>query len=308
MKLYEEEKQLVTTENGDTIGVSVFLPKGQGPFPAVLIARGAGNFDRSANYTEAEIFSSYGIATLLYDNYGTGQSNGDPRTKDFEDKQNVALHLYAHLQNNTKIDRNKIGLMGGSQGARIAAMAASKGIHPAFLILRAHPMETRKDQQLYAIGAFLRQRNVQEETIIRALHLWERYFDLAHKQEIDHAYIAAVDQLRKENSELILPPAPANQAPAFAWPDDIYDATMDYVTKIKCPVLSEHGANDDRVPPNKSIHFLREGLAKADNDQLSVILYPNTNHSLMMPGFRIAPGLFMNEVNWIKEVLGKEGQ
>lgn len=305
LSLYTEEKQEVALQNGGTVGVSLFLPEGQGPFPAVLVARGAGNLDRSANYTEAEIFSSYGIATLIYDNYNTGKTTGDPRTKDFEDKQNLVLELYAYLQKQDKIKSDKIGLMGGSQGARIAAMAASTDIDPAFLILRAHPMETRKDQQLYAIGAFLRQRNVKEEMIVKALHLWDQYFELAYRQELDSAYIAAVAKMRAEQPDLMLPAAPSGQAPPFAWPDDIYDATMDYLTKVKCPVLSEHGVNDDRVPARKSVHFLEQSLAKAGNEDLTVVFYPNANHSFLMPGFRIAPGLFMNEVNWIKQMLGR---
>lgn len=301
--LYEEEKQVVYTTDADTIGTSLFLPKGKGPFPAVLMARGAANMDRSINLTEAEILSSYGIAVLIYDNYGTGESKGNPRTKDFGDKQDLVLQLYRHLQAHEKIKADQIGLMGGSQGARIAAMAASKINKPAFLILRAHPMETRKDQQLYAIGAYFRQHNIQEEKIVQALHLWEKYFDLAHQKVIDQKYIAAVAEMRAAHPGMLLPAAPANQVPPYAWPDDIYDATKDYLSTISCPVLSEHGVNDDRVPPAKSIHFLREGLAKAGNEQLTVLLYPNANHSFMMNGFRIAPGLFMNEVNWIRRQL-----
>ena len=301
---YTEDKQEIALQDGGTVGLSLFLPKGQGPFPAVLIARGAGNLDRSANYTEAEILSSYGIAALIYDNYGTGKTTGNPRTKDFEDKQKLVLELYTYLQKHDKIKSDEIGLMGGSQGARIAAMAASADSNPAFLVLRAHPMETRKDQQLYAIGAFLRQRNVQEDTIVKALHLWDQYFELAHRQEFDSAFVAAVAKIRAKQPDLLLPAAPADQAPPFAWPDDIYDATMDYATKIKCPVLSEHGVNDDRVPARKSVHFLEKSLAKAGNEDLTVVFYPNANHSFLMPGFRIAPGLFMNEVNWIKQVLG----
>lgn len=302
--LYKEEKQVIYTANADTIGASLFLPQGEGPFPAVLMARGAANMDRSISFTEAEIFSSYGIAVLIYDNYGTGESNGNPRTKDFADKQELVLHLFHHLQKHEKIDADQIGLMGGSQGARIAAMAASKASKPAFLILRAHPMETRKDQQLYAIGAYLRQNNVTEEKIVQVLHLWEQYFDLAHQKKTDPEYVAAVAAMRAANPGLMLPAAPANQAPAYAWPADIYNATKDYLSTITCPVLSEHGAEDDRVPPMKSIHFLREGLSKGGNEQLTVLLYPNANHSFMMTGFRIAPGLFMNEVNWIRRQLG----
>ncbi len=303
-ELYQKEDDLITTDRGDTIGVSLFVPKGEGPFPAVLIARGAANLDRSLNYMEAEILASYGIAALVYDNYGTGQTNGNPRTKDFEDKQDLVLDLYTHLQNYPKIKADQIGLMGGSQGARIAAMAASKAEQPAFLILRAHPMETRKDQQLYAIGAFLRQRNVTEELIVQILHLWEQYFDLAHRQVVDQEYIAAVNKMRAAHPDLMIPAAPANQAPPFPWRDDIYDATKRYLPNIHCPVLSEHGVEDDRVPPYKSVHFLETGLAAAGNDALTVIFYQNANHSFTMPGFRIAPGLFMNEVLWIKEVLG----
>lgn len=304
-ELYQKEDDLITTAGGDTIGISLFVPTGDGPFPAVLIARGAANYDRSLNYTEAEIFASYGVAALVYDNYGTGQTNGNPRVKDFEDKQNLVLDLYKVLQQHPKIVAGQIGLMGGSQGARIAAMAAAKAEHPAFLILRAHPMETRKDQQLYAIGAFLRQQNVTEELIVQVLQLWDQYFDLAHRKVVDPEYIEAVNKMRVAHPDLMIPAAPVNQPPPFPWLDDIYDATKLYLTNIHCPVLSEHGVNDDRVPPYKSVHFLETGLAAAGNEALTVIYYQNADHSFTMTGFRIAPGLFMNEVLWTKEVLKK---
>ena len=297
------EKVVIRTVNGDTIGASILLPNKRGSLPAVIMARGAANMDRELNLMDAELLASNGIACLIYDNYGSGFSNGNLRQKNFVDKQKLVIEVFRFLQQHPRIDPSKIGLMGGSQGARIAAMAAAELPETAFLSLRAHPMETRKDQQLYAIGAFLRQQNVQEEVIAKAVSLWERYFTLVHEQKIDLDFVETLADLRSQFPSLMLPGAGANRAPQYPWPNDIYNATKDYLSNIKCPVLSAHGSTDDRVPAQKSIHLLEEGLKAAGNDQLTVLVYEGANHSFTLPGFRIAPGFFMNEINWIKQVL-----
>lgn len=297
-------EELIITTMGDTIGASLYLPNLPGKHPGSIIVRGAGNFDRSINLTDAEVLANHGIAVLVYDNHGNGLSNGSLMEKTFIDKQKLVVELFNWMQQHPQIEPLKIGLIGGSQGARIAAMAASELPTMAFLSLRAHPMETRKDQQLYAISAFMRQQNVQETVIVKALALWDRFFDLAAQQAIDAAFVEELSALRAQHPRLMLPTANAENPPFFPLRDDIYNATKDYLSTIKCPVLSAHGTLDDRVPAQKSVFYLREGLKTAGNDQLTVLFYEGAGHSFQLPGFRIAPGFFMNEVRWIRTVLG----
>lgn len=108
---YKVEDHLIITST-DTIGASLYLPDTHGPHPACIIPIGAARYDRTASDLEAELFASYGIATLIYDNYGFGKSSGDLREKSFVDKQNTAVELFRWLQQHPLIDQQKIGFRG----------------------------------------------------------------------------------------------------------------------------------------------------------------------------------------------------
>ncbi|MEO1260768.1 MAG: CocE/NonD family hydrolase [Bacteroidota bacterium] len=297
------EDHLVITST-DTIGASLYLPNTTGKHPACIIPIGAARYERYISDLEAELFATYGIATLIYDNYGYGKSTGNLREKSFVDKQQTTIELFRWLQRHPEIDGSTIGFRGASQGGRIAVMAAAEIPETAFLLLVATPMSTRMNQQLFALAEFHRQRNHSEEAIARSSEVWRQFFLTAADGTIDTAFVEEAQQVRSLYPNMELPNPNLETPPYYPWLDDILNRTSDYLPTVKCPVLCLFGPLDDRVPTQKSIQQLQAGLKKAGQPPAEVIVYDEVvGHSFTLPGFRIVPGLFMDQIRFMQKTL-----
>ncbi len=82
-----------------------------------------------------EYFASQGIAALIYDKRGTGQSGGAYESHEpYENLVNDALSAVAFLKQRREIAPSQIGIWGLSQGAYISAAAASRSEDIQFII------------------------------------------------------------------------------------------------------------------------------------------------------------------------------
>lgn len=289
---------------GDTVGLSLYLPGGEGPFPACIIPMGAANYERWIYALEARILAAHGIATLIYDNYGSGKSGGTLGDKTFADKRDQAVALHSWLAAQPQIQPEGIGFRGGSQGGRLSLMAAAEVPTTAFVIALAAPLETRMDQQLYAFSAHHRQRGFPEEAIARNADIWRRFFQAVAAGKSDASIDPDLSDLRRSHPEMILPGPTNGELPTLPWAADLTDDGRTYLSSIDCPVLAMYGTEDDRVPAHRSAQLLREGLTAAGKKAPDIILYPGAGHSFQLPGQRIVPGLFMDQVRFIRSVMG----
>ena len=83
-----------------------------------------------------EYFASQGIAALIYDKRGTGQSGGAYESHEpYENLVNDALSAVAFLKQRREIAPSQIGIWGLSQGAYISAAAASRSEDIKFIIV-----------------------------------------------------------------------------------------------------------------------------------------------------------------------------
>lgn len=297
------QRDVVIYTRKDTIAGTLFVPNKGGKHPACLITPGAGRIDRTNNFLEAEIFSSYGIATLVVDKPGTGESSGDIWSNSFIDKQNLAIDLVHWMQEQPEIDPSRIGLWGASQGSRIAVMAAAELPETAFLVLAAHPIETMMNTQLYAIEQHLRGQFYPEIIISQATDIWRRFYHQISEEKIDANLLVEARALQKDYPDIYIPALPNIELPAAPHPVEIYSDPIDYLDNIKCPILSINGVLDERVPVQMSVKRLKEALQKQGHQDYTEIWFPEANHSFIIPGYRIAPGLFMKQVNWLRKRL-----
>jgi pimeloyl-ACP methyl ester carboxylesterase len=117
-------------------------PAGNGPFPLVIFVHGLGSSKKSPrNVVIADRLVDEGIATLLFDLSGHGESSSDPEDGIDAYVSDVEA-AFAWSERDEDIDNALIGLAGSSLGATVAAMAVAQGrAGPATLVLRAPPME-----------------------------------------------------------------------------------------------------------------------------------------------------------------------
>lgn len=126
------------TINGDVeLKGTLTIPDIEGEkFPAVVMINGSGGADRDGNMKKppmkgniyrnlAHFITSLGFITLRYDKRGIGESKGDPYTAGMMDLVNDINSNVKFLQNYPKVDKDKIILVGHSEGCILATVANS---------------------------------------------------------------------------------------------------------------------------------------------------------------------------------------
>jgi uncharacterized protein len=105
------------------------LPSEDGTFPCVLMIHGSGPLDRDENTPHMKIdafntISDYlaikGIASLRYDKRGCGESGGSFDAAGFYDLVQDGMAAYRFLTAHKNINKDKIFLLGHSEGSMIA--------------------------------------------------------------------------------------------------------------------------------------------------------------------------------------------
>lgn len=136
-----EEVSFKSADGKITFSGTLTLPLGLTNVTAVVILSGSGKQDRDGNMAGHPMFaqiadhlSTHGFAVLRLDDRGTGKTTGvyeNATTGDFADD---ALRAIAYLKGIKVINGKKIGLLGHSEGAAAAAIAAAKNKEVAFIV------------------------------------------------------------------------------------------------------------------------------------------------------------------------------
>jgi fermentation-respiration switch protein FrsA (DUF1100 family) len=128
----------------DGIAWSLFLPDGDGPWPAVIVLHGAGS--RKENHADyARTAVAHGLAALTFDNRGHGETEGPLGDGVVNDLRALAAWLAARPE----IDGGRIGVRGSSMGGLLAihAAAGSEDVAAAVAICPAAEWMLAEDVQ-----------------------------------------------------------------------------------------------------------------------------------------------------------------
>jgi predicted phosphoribosyltransferase/alpha-beta hydrolase superfamily lysophospholipase len=125
-------------------------PSGSGTFPIVIFVHGLGSGKNSPrNLVIAERLVEAGVATLLFDLSGHGESSTDPR----EGVEAYVADLeaaFAWAAGQEGINKELIGIAGSSLGATVAIRALGEGkVSPKTMVLRAPPIEPEELRRVH---------------------------------------------------------------------------------------------------------------------------------------------------------------
>lgn len=291
----EQEVAYQNAKAGVKLAGALTLPAGKGPFPAVSLLSGSGPQDRNQNVAGhktflvlADYLTRRGIAVLRTDDRGVAGSTGDLRSATLEDFAADALAGVEFLKSRKEIDPRRIGLLGHSEGAQTAALAASRSSDVAFLVLLGAPA-LPGEQILYKQAELIAEAmGAPHEAIDQNREMQQRIFAIV-KEEKDPAVIekriralvekslAQLDASQRKAAEAAISAQIAMARSAWFRFFLTYDPAVT-LTKVRQPVLALTGELDLQVAPNDNLPVLEKTLKSAGNKDVEAATMPGLNH------------------------------
>jgi fermentation-respiration switch protein FrsA (DUF1100 family) len=300
-KPYPYAEHDVTVENkagGVKLAGTLTMPRGDGPFPAVVLLTGSGPQDRDETIFAhkpflviADFLTRRGVAVLRLDDRGVGGSTGDTSEATLNDLAGDALAAVAFLKCRKEINAAKIGLVGHSEGGLVAPLAASLSGDVAFIVLLAGTglpgeeiLYLQGQAILKSLGAGEKELKFQratQELMFRAL---KEETDKGKARELilkrladEKAKLSPEAQKEFESARNIV----EGQIKMILTPWFRFFLTYDprpTLRKVKVPVLVLIGEKDLQVPPTENLKSIREVLKEAGHKDHVVKEMPGLNH------------------------------
>jgi dienelactone hydrolase len=255
-----------------SLGATLTLPVGSGPFPAVVLVHGSGPHDRDETLGPNKPFldiahglAVQGVAVLRY------EKRTSARPQDFaghsygidDELVNDAMAAAELLQHTDHVDPARIFVIGHSLGAMMAPRMGQRAPWLAGLVLMAAPARPLQDivpGQVRYIAAL--DGNIDEQE--------QKQIDTIEKQREE---IRELDPAHPPTHSLMF------NLPAAYWADLRAWDPIGVALTLKQPLLVLQGGRDYQVRPDSE--FIRWQRSFAGNARVTLIEYPTLSHIFM---------------------------
>ena len=290
-----EEVRFTNTRDSVTLAGTLTLPDGPGPFPAVALVTGSGAQNRDEEIYGHKLFAviadhltRHGIAVLRYDDRGVGQSSGNFSAGTSEDFTRDALAAVDFLTTRTEIARNRIGLIGHSEGGMIVFMAAAQNPAIRFVVSLAGAAAHGDSLLLQQNGDILRAQGAPDSSANAYVDALREIFQLQRGYPVEYLRSQQDSLMRvllAGNRKQLLP-KPVQQnlqiiltTPLSTWMR--FYTQFDpkpYIQATRCPVLALNGTLDRQVDAETNLGLIQEYTAQGGNRQVTVKTCEGLNH------------------------------
>ena len=256
-----------------------------------MLATGSGPQDRDETLMGHKPFlvlsdaiTRAGLAVLRCDDRGHAASTGTFATATTLDFAQDALAAVAWLRARPDVARDRVGIVGHSEGATVAAIAAADSRDVAFIVMLAGPALPGRDISNLQRAWMARRGGVSEGEIAGTRAKWDQAYAIVLAEpdpkaararlralydglsEADRAELARAGGFDAIASELLTP-----WYRAFLALDP-----RTYLSRVRVPVLALDGELDMQVAPEANLPELRKALA--GNTDVAIHQMPRLNH------------------------------
>jgi pimeloyl-ACP methyl ester carboxylesterase len=300
----------VTFENreaGIRLAGTLTLPESPGNVTAVVLISGSGPQNRNEEIVGhkpflvlADYLTRQGIAVLRFDDRGVEESQGDYTKATLADFAADTKAAVDYLKTRQEINKDKIGLIGHSEGGGIAFMLASQKV-PAFIVTLAGVGVT--GPELLAM---------QRKAIFQASSVPDEYIDQfnAYMAEAQQVAVEAKSAYElREGITKIFTGTPVEKQieqaiQQLSSPEIVsflqYDP-KEYFKNIRCPVFALNGMRDLQVPSGENLSAILNDITANGNKNVLTKPYFNLNHL-----FQTATTGLPDEYGAIEETFNEE--
>ena len=268
------------------VGVTLTLPgkdESSAKSPCVLLVSGSGMQNRDEEllghkpfWVIADHLARNGIASLRYDDRGTGESSGDVANVTTDLLADDAEWLFDWLRRQPSINNRMVGIVGHSEGGTIGPMIASRNRKVAFVVMLAGPGVDGAELLRLQNRALFRASGVSDTLVEVRDRFLKGCFDItlrddkANPDRLFSLFKALADSLssnlgKSDRKKIGLTRYDAMQMSAqmsMPWMRRCIELNPgDYLKKLKCPVLAMNGERDLQVPANENLAAIRALIA-----------------------------------------------
>jgi fermentation-respiration switch protein FrsA (DUF1100 family) len=276
------------------LAATLTVPRGKGPFPAVVLITGSGAQNRNEEVMGhrtflvlADYLTRRGFAVLRADDRGVGGSTGSVAQSTTTDFAWDALAGVAFLKTRKEIDAKRIGLVGHSEGGVVAPIAAAASKDVAFIVLMAGTGFDGAQIGLMQTALIDKVAGKPEAEIARSHAATERVLTLLG---------AGLDPPALEaKARALIRQAIADEGKTGGEAETLLDASLHEMLspwfrafvaldptvalkKVRCPVLALGGERDLQVPPKENLRAIAEALKAGGNRDATTRELPGLNH------------------------------
>lgn len=222
---------------------SLVLPQSAPIDAAIVFVHGSG--PQTRNLSLAEYFAKQGIATLVYDKRGVGESAGEYEGNQSVSEKNIntlaidAIAALSVLRKHTKTQSVPLGLTGISQAGWIVPIAAQKSGHADFMVIWSGPVCKVSEEDIYS----------------------------KYTRDLDGDTVPSYEE------------ALSSRRDPYIWPDFLGKDSnpVDTLSLLTIPGLWIFGAKDGSVPVDLSITRLSRLIA--NQHEYDYVLLPDAGHN-----------------------------
>jgi pimeloyl-ACP methyl ester carboxylesterase len=270
--------------------------------PAIVLVAGSGPVERDAVVAGIPLFAQLaadlaeqGFVVLRFDKRGVGQSGGRLETVTLQEYADDVVAAVKFLDKRKDVDKRRITVVGHSEGAAIAMLAASREKKISSLVLMEGMGTTGVDLILEQQQASLDRLKVPEGERPSKIDLQKKIVDAAITGQGWDA----------------LPPEIRARADSPWYKSLLTFDPAAIMAKIKQPVLIIQGELDKEMPPHHGKRLAEAANSRKKVAPASLVSLPGLNHLLvpaktgetseylLLPEKRISPEVARSIAEWL---------
>ncbi|HEX3555826.1 MAG TPA: alpha/beta fold hydrolase [Thermoanaerobaculia bacterium] len=291
-------EEVTYTNGGVKLAGTLTLPPGDGPFPAVVLITGSGAQDRDESLLGhkpflvlADHLSRHGIAVLRADDRGVGGSTGSVPESTTADFAQDALAGVRFLKTHPRIAKDRIGLLGHSEGGVAAPLAASQSSDVAFVVMLAGTGVPGPEVLLLQNERISRAEGTPEDKIQKQLAVTRRLMDVIRTEQDPAARQAKLRQAAQEDAAAMT----ADELRTAGGADSVVERNVRLfdspwfryflaydprpaLRQVKVPVLALNGDLDLQVIADQNLPEIEKALKESGNKDFTLKRLPGLNH------------------------------
>jgi len=300
------EKMEIESE-GFSICGWLYIPKKAGKLSLIILANGGSG--KGLSEWLAPIFAHCGFAAFVHDKRATGESEGDLSKATYDNYVTDIGNIAKFLSLRKQINPDKIGVLGGSEGGRIAYLAAARFPLIKFAASYAGDITSTFDSRYYATTGWLKLQNLSDSVLNEILQLWKKSFDawISDKPEEHKKINIEILEFRKRFDKDILP-YPKEEMDTISalrgllptW-NSMKNDYLSELKKFNKKWLTVFGAEDIVVPTDICVKNITNYMNQSGNKDYEIIILPKCGHAPVNSETREMVRIDHIFVNWLKE-------